>query len=262
MAVSGGDDRTVKLWDLAQKQCIFTFSDHLDTVNKVKFHPDGTCIAAGSADRKIKVWDIRSQRLLQHYDAHADSVTSISFHPSGMYLLSSSNDSTLKIWDLRQGHILYTLYGHQGQASIANFSKDGDYFASGGSDNLVMIWKSNIDIDAKPEIERPQRPKKSMLSEIEVNKISTAKKTDKEFTFSPQKAESSFEEIIIEDVKVPLPGFLGLPAEVAETLQKIESQLELLTRVLVNLEKKVTYYEDRMLALSAYFSDKSRTVSG
>jgi len=67
----------------------------------VRFHPDGTCVAACSEDNSIKIWDIRSQRLIQHYDAHSKEVTSIAFHPNGRYLVSSSKDDTVKIWDLR-----------------------------------------------------------------------------------------------------------------------------------------------------------------
>lgn len=62
---------------------IHSFLDHTGMVNNVKFHPDGTCLAASGSDNKIKIWDIRSKRLIQHYDAHGDSVTSIAFHPSG-----------------------------------------------------------------------------------------------------------------------------------------------------------------------------------
>jgi centriolar protein POC1 len=52
---SASDDHTVKLWDVSQKSTIHTFIDHLEDVNVVKFHPDGTCIASGSVDKKIKV---------------------------------------------------------------------------------------------------------------------------------------------------------------------------------------------------------------
>jgi centriolar protein POC1 len=55
MIVSGSDDKTVKVWDVAERKEINTFFDHIDFVNAVRFHPDGTCIASGSNDKKIKV---------------------------------------------------------------------------------------------------------------------------------------------------------------------------------------------------------------
>lgn len=49
---------------MASKAMICSFEDHSAAVNTVKFHPDGTCIAAGSTDKSIKIWDVRSQRLI------------------------------------------------------------------------------------------------------------------------------------------------------------------------------------------------------
>lgn len=40
--VSGSDDKTVRIWDLAKKLQLLSFTDHLDIVKDVKFHPDGT----------------------------------------------------------------------------------------------------------------------------------------------------------------------------------------------------------------------------
>ena len=145
LGVSGGDDKLVKLWDVATHRCIHTFYDHASNVNQVLFSGDGTCVASCSADRTIKIWDARSYQLLQHYPAHTDVVTSIALHPSGNYLLSSSADATLKLWDLREGQLLYTLHGHHGAATATAFTSGGDYFASGGADRVVMIWRSNLD---------------------------------------------------------------------------------------------------------------------
>lgn len=64
----------MRLWDVTKKELINTFSDHQGTVNSVRFHPDGTCVASASSDRSIKIFDLRSNRLLQHYDAHQESV--------------------------------------------------------------------------------------------------------------------------------------------------------------------------------------------
>ncbi len=152
-AVTGGDDKLVKLWDVGTHKELNTFFDHNDCVNQVAFTPDGNGIAACSADNSIKVWDARSRNLIQHYPAHGDSVTSFSIHPSGNYLLSSSRDASLKIWDLREGRLMYSLQGHNGPVNACEFSNDGTFFATGGADQLVMVWKSNLIHGIEPEVE-------------------------------------------------------------------------------------------------------------
>lgn len=166
-AVTGSDDKQVKLWDVVSHQALYSFHDHTDAVNNVTFLNDGRCIASCSADKSIKMWDVRSAQLIQHYQAHEGAVNSISIHPSGNYILSSSNDSTLKIWDIREGRLIYTLQGHSGSVNAASFSEDGHFFASGGSDKLVMVWKSNLPgVSSAPKMEwgQGESPRSSTLS--------------------------------------------------------------------------------------------------
>ena len=44
---SGGDDKTVKLWDVATKQNIATLQGHTGGSGSVAFSPDGTTLASG-----------------------------------------------------------------------------------------------------------------------------------------------------------------------------------------------------------------------
>ncbi len=55
LIVSGSDDKTVKLWDLASKTNAHTFYEPSGMVTAVAFHPDGTCVAAASTDATVKV---------------------------------------------------------------------------------------------------------------------------------------------------------------------------------------------------------------
>lgn len=143
--MSASDDKTIKLWDRASKECVHTFNEHSGFANSVAFHPSGTFIAAGGTDSAVKIWDIRTNKLIQHYSSHTQAISSVSFHPNGNYLLTGSSDLTLKIFDLLEGKILYTLHGHQGAVQAVTFSKGGDFFASGGQDDQVMVWKTNFD---------------------------------------------------------------------------------------------------------------------
>jgi hypothetical protein len=87
LVVSGGDDKTVRLWDCRSRACVHTFYDHTDTVNSVVWHPSGNCLASGSSDQTVKVWDARTMLLLQHYPAHMGSVNSLAFHPRYVWAL-------------------------------------------------------------------------------------------------------------------------------------------------------------------------------
>eukprot|EP00913_Durusdinium_trenchii_P014166 g13294.t1 len=91
----GRQDRLVRIWDVEKKATLMTFPDFETPVTKVKFHPDGSSLAAAGKDGCIKVWDLRSRKLLQHYDAHRGGISSIDFHHSGEQLISAAEDSQL-----------------------------------------------------------------------------------------------------------------------------------------------------------------------
>ncbi|KAL0611328.1 POC1 centriolar protein-like protein B, partial [Plecturocebus cupreus] len=145
LIVSCSEDKTIKIWDTTNKQCVNNFSDFIGFANFVDFNPSGTCIASAGSDQTVKVWDIRVNKLLQHYQVHSGGVNCISFHPSGNYLITASSDGTLKILDLLEGRLIYTLQGHTGPVFTVSFSKGGELFASGGADTQVLLWRTNFD---------------------------------------------------------------------------------------------------------------------
>ncbi|XP_021498880.2 POC1 centriolar protein homolog B isoform X3 [Meriones unguiculatus] len=144
LIVSCSEDKTVKIWDTASKQCVNNFSDSVGFANFVDFNPTGTCIASAGSDHTVKIWDIRVNKLLQHYQVHSGGVNCLSFHPLGNSLVTASSDGTLKILDLLEGRLIYTLQGHTGPVFTVSFSKDGELFASGGADTQVLLWKTNF----------------------------------------------------------------------------------------------------------------------
>jgi centriolar protein POC1 len=183
---------------------------------------------------KVKIWDVRSQRLLQHYDAHSDAVSMISFHPSGLYLLSSSADSAVKIWDLRQGQLLYTLYGHERGATAVNWSAKGDYFATGGMDSLVMVWRSNIDIAADfgaetgDDLINSRRPAKSPTRRKVPGERGTASSHPQSSNRQPAEPPLVVDSVAPEAAAFPAQP--ELPAELTECVEKIVTQLDLVTK--------------------------------
>ncbi|PYQ22935.1 MAG: hypothetical protein DMF81_10480 [Acidobacteria bacterium] len=56
-ALTGGEDRTVRLWNTASGQCAWTEKTS-GAVLSVSLSPDGRWAAAGTYDRKVLVWQL------------------------------------------------------------------------------------------------------------------------------------------------------------------------------------------------------------
>ncbi|KAJ6625922.1 WD repeat, SAM and U-box domain-containing protein 1 [Pseudolycoriella hygida] len=72
MLVSGGLDKTLKLWDI-QGNCLKTLAEHSRYVNTVSWNSDSTIIASGSNDRTVIIWDLTGKHSLDANMVEASS---------------------------------------------------------------------------------------------------------------------------------------------------------------------------------------------
>jgi tetratricopeptide (TPR) repeat protein len=63
--VSGGDDGSVRLWDVASHQQVAQLDGHAGSVFSVGFSPDGAQIVSGGDDGTLRLWDGPQRVLLQ-----------------------------------------------------------------------------------------------------------------------------------------------------------------------------------------------------
>ena len=141
LLASGGEDNTVKLWNVQTHTNIATLEGHRDDVNSVSFSPDGTLLASGSYDDTVKLWDVQTHANIATLEGHTGTVWSVSFSPDGTLLASGSSDDTVKFWDVKNHTNIATLEGHRGRGvASVSFSPDGTLLASGGGDDTVKLW--------------------------------------------------------------------------------------------------------------------------
>ena len=149
--LSGGDDKTLKLWELDTGKELRTFSGHTGAVVSVAFSPNGRFALSGGCDEKnlfnyckqgsLKLWDVATAKELRSFTGHTDTVQSVALSPDGRFVLSGSGDKTLKLWELDTGKELRSFTGHTNLVSSVAFSPDGLLALSGSSDYTLKLWE-------------------------------------------------------------------------------------------------------------------------
>ncbi|MBN3958325.1 serine/threonine-protein kinase [Nostoc sp. NMS8] len=139
---SASDDKTIKLWNIADGEAIRTLEGHANWIWTIAFSPDSKTLASGSADKTIKLWNLQTGRLIRTLQGHSDGVTSVAFSPDGKILASgsASKDMKIKLWNLETGKLIRTLEGHTNGISSVVFSPDGKTLASGSWDKTIKLW--------------------------------------------------------------------------------------------------------------------------
>jgi WD40 repeat protein len=143
-ALSGGLDKTLRLWDIASGTCLKTIRCGTDaTADVLSSAVDRVRNRAlsGHRDGRIQLWNLETGDYLMTLYGHSASVNSIQITPDGCFAISGSNDETVKVWNLETGACFGTLEGHQDRVRSVAISPDGGLIASTGStDNTVRLW--------------------------------------------------------------------------------------------------------------------------
>jgi mono/diheme cytochrome c family protein len=139
-AASGGEDRTVRVWDLATGKETACLKGHTDEVVAVAFTADGRRVLSGGRDRGVRFWDAATGKELCRLTGHTDAVRAVAVSADGRFALSGGEDRTVRIWDLESGKEVQCLTGHTGPVTAVAVSADGKRALSGSHDRSVRLW--------------------------------------------------------------------------------------------------------------------------
>ena len=142
--VTGGDDKTIKIWDIATgKELITLPGAHREYITCVALSPDGKQIVSSDYLGEIKVWDAanldKAMTLIRHGN---DWTGSVSFSPDGKQLVSVGyGDKEIKVWDAATGAEIISFSGseHTDGVSCAAFSPNGKHIVSGDLGGIIRI---------------------------------------------------------------------------------------------------------------------------
>ncbi|KDR81093.1 hypothetical protein GALMADRAFT_61273 [Galerina marginata CBS 339.88] len=136
--VSGGCDKTVRVWDAKSGQCIYVLHGHTSTIRCIRTLHSRPIAVTGSRDATLRVWDVQLGRCLRVLEGHQQSVRCLDVW--GDRVVSGSYDSTCRLWNIDTGECIHVLTGHFHQVYSVAF--DGTRIASGGLDTTVRVWSA------------------------------------------------------------------------------------------------------------------------
>jgi WD40 repeat protein/serine/threonine protein kinase len=143
LAVSAGDDGTVRSWDVASGECVAVLPGHSGGVNSIALTPDGHLAVSAGRDKTLRVWDVTARTCLRTLEGHTHQVLGVSVTPDGTLAISSGKDNTVRLWDLASGKCRWELSGHTTRVNSTFITPDGRLAISAGWDDFLRVWDLN-----------------------------------------------------------------------------------------------------------------------
>lgn len=140
LAISGGSDEKVKLWDTGTRAEILTFSGHKGWVNSAIFSPDNNYVLSAGTDGVVLMWDVNTGFTLMFLKGHKSKVISTAFSASGRLAATGDEDGTIIIWDVVLGREKGRLLGHRAGITSIHFVDSDQNLVTTSLDKSVKVW--------------------------------------------------------------------------------------------------------------------------
>lgn len=139
-AVSGGNDDTIKIYDLSSSTEIGSFH-HTSAITSLSFFSPPSLssfprnLIAADAEGSVHIYDADPFVLLKTVKIHKKGVNSLSVHPSGKLALTVGHDDCLAMVNLVRGRRSFYCKLSK-ESSIVQFDKSGDKFFMAVDDKI------------------------------------------------------------------------------------------------------------------------------
>ncbi|XP_065874228.1 autophagy-related protein 16 [Euphorbia lathyris] len=138
--ISGGQDRSIKMWDTNTGSLSRTLYGCLGSVLDLSVTHDNRSVIAASSSNNLFVWDANSGRVRHTLTGHLDKVCAVDVSKtSSRHVVSAAYDRTIKVWDLQKGYCTNTIV-FPSNCNAVCFSMDGLTICSGHVDGNLRLW--------------------------------------------------------------------------------------------------------------------------
>jgi WD40 repeat protein len=147
LLASGGDEGSVKLWNLNTGEELASFDLHSQRISSLAFDSVGKMLASASFDGTVKIWDAKAEKLLHTLPKKNSKVYFTKFikkagGTSNNSVIASYN-SDIGMWNPITGEKIRTFLGHSQPITSTAVSFQRNLLASACRDRTIKLW--NLD---------------------------------------------------------------------------------------------------------------------
>ena len=151
--LSGGQDTTIRFWDIENEREIHKFIGHDGPVYGLVLMPDGKrLVSIADKDLAVKVWDLETKTLVSSLAPNSAHVNAVAVSPDQRFIVTGGNDGITRFWDVDRGVNLRTLE-HEHSIYSLLISPDNRYLLCGSkheplstNPGVVGVWDFELGI--------------------------------------------------------------------------------------------------------------------
>jgi WD40 repeat protein len=161
---SGGIDKTLRLWDVAQGRQRAAFTNYAAGVANLRMSSDGKKLAfsASVGFQQLTIQDTLSGTIITELRGHTKPVSDEKFSPDGQTLISSSSDGSVRIWDATHRPQEHDCFRFQTGIGALCFGSGTALCLTPDGRHLLTVFKNNTfsiyDVATLTEIIRQPLP--------------------------------------------------------------------------------------------------------
>lgn len=164
MAESFTNERTIEIWDIAEKKLLHKLPQQAHHLMKFAFSPDGKLLVSSGGDSKVKFWDVAGGQEIASLTPRPIEGTKFvelgasTFSPDGKTLAMRGENDCIRLWDI-ETRAVRTIVRPSASPCCLAFSADSKLLATGMRDGMIHVWdvatgthRGSLAIDERREI--------------------------------------------------------------------------------------------------------------
>lgn len=140
MLATAGDDKVIRLWDVARGSLARILEGHQARVTGLTFDPTGRMLASCSHDGTVRLWEVATGEPRFASPNLGWKEAAIAFSPDGRWIASGGDDAQVRVWTVSAMWDRRYFRGHGWGITSLVFGPDARQLISGSADDTATQW--------------------------------------------------------------------------------------------------------------------------